>query len=52
MPESSLRIGGIYYLVLRSKTVQIFNTIQLDNDPGWVRVEKALDQLLIFYLIK
>jgi glucokinase len=42
----SLLIGGIYYLGLRSKTAQIFNTIQLDTEPGWVRIEKALDQLV------
>ena len=37
--------GGIYYLILRSRSVQMFNGINLQTDAGWQRTKNALHQL-------
>lgn len=42
----TLLSAGINYLVLRSRTVEVFNGIALDNEEGWQRLEQALMQLV------
>lgn len=41
-------VSGIYYLVLRSKYVKVFNGVVLENDEGWNRINLAVDTLLDF----
>jgi AcrR family transcriptional regulator len=43
---SSLMIGGIYYLVLRSRTVEFYSGINLRTEEGWARIEAALTSLI------
>lgn len=43
---ASLLIGGITYLVLRSRTVNVFNGINLHSEDGWQRIENAIAQLI------
>ncbi len=38
----ALLVSGIYYLILRSKTVDIFNGVELNSDDGWKRIENAI----------
>lgn len=42
----NLLLGGIYYLALRSRTVNEFSGVNLQSDEGWQRTEHAIDQLL------
>lgn len=42
----NLIIGGIYYLVLRSRSVDTYSGINLTTDEGWQRIEKAIVYLL------
>lgn len=39
---SSIIIGGIYYLSLRSRTTGVFNGIDLTTEKGWKRIEKSI----------
>lgn len=43
---SSIIIGGIYYLSLRSRTTGVFNGIDLANEKGWKRIEKSISFFL------
>ncbi|MBU2644359.1 TetR/AcrR family transcriptional regulator [bacterium] len=38
--------GGINYLVLRSRTVDVYNGVDLRSKQGWERIEKAIDAIL------
>jgi len=42
----ALLVSGIYYLVLRSRTVDVFNGIELNSAKGWQQIENAI-QLII-----
>ncbi|HPN39208.1 MAG TPA: TetR/AcrR family transcriptional regulator [Melioribacteraceae bacterium] len=42
----SLLISGIYYLALRSKTVEVFNGIKLNEVAGIKELEQGIDMLL------
>jgi AcrR family transcriptional regulator len=39
-------VSGLYYLALRSRTVDIFNGVELNNNAGWKRIEKAIETLV------
>jgi AcrR family transcriptional regulator len=43
---AALLAAGQTYLILRSKTADVYNGIQLGNDGDWSRVEHALTLLL------
>jgi len=43
---AALLAAGQTYLILRSKTADVYNGIQLGNDGDWSRVEQALTLLL------
>ncbi len=43
---ATLILGGIYYLVLRSRQVDVFNGIDLNSQTGWDRIEKSLENLI------
>lgn len=42
----ALLVSGIYYLVLRSRTVDVFNGVDLSSDDGWLQIEKAIRQIV------
>lgn len=39
-------VSGLYYLALRSRTVDIFNGVELNTEQGWARTEKALESII------
>lgn len=41
----SILSGGIYYLALRAKTVNVFTGIKL-NDDGWIRMEDSISYVI------
>jgi AcrR family transcriptional regulator len=43
---ASLITGGIYYLALRSRTVEFFSGISLRTHEGWKRIESAVENLV------
>lgn len=43
---ASLLVGGIYYLALRSRTVEVYSGINLRTEKGWKRIESAVSLLL------
>ncbi len=43
---SSLIVGGIYYLVLRSKTVSVFNGVDISTEQGWTKIKDAINTLV------
>jgi len=43
---TSLLIGGIYYLVLRSRNVDVYNGIDLVSDTGWQRLENSINLII------
>lgn len=43
---TALLIGGIHYLVLRSKTADVFNTVPLSGPEGWRRLEDGIGQIV------
>jgi hypothetical protein len=43
---ANVLFGGIYYLVLRSRTVDTFSGIDLHTEEGWQRIERAICQML------
>lgn len=47
---ATLLIGGISYLVLRSRTIEMFNGINLHTKEGWQRIERALYTLLDLFM--
>ena len=42
---SNILLGGITYLVLRSRHVQMFTGIDLNTDEGWQRIETVIQNL-------
>lgn len=40
---SAVMVAGIYFLVLRSKTVDIFNSVPINTSEGWNRIEKIVE---------
>ncbi len=44
--SASLIIGGIYYLILRAKTVDVFNNIDITSDTGWELIERTIEKLI------
>lgn len=44
--SASLIIGGIYYLILRAKTVDVFNTIDITSEKGWDLIERTIEKLI------
>jgi AcrR family transcriptional regulator len=43
---TSVILAGIYYLVLRSRSVDVFNGIDLTDEKGWERIEKAISFMI------
>ncbi len=43
---ASLIVGGIYYLALRSRTVEFYSGINLRTKEGWKRIEGAIAALV------
>jgi hypothetical protein len=43
---TSIVLAGIYFLVLRSRNVDVFNGIDLTNENGWSRIENAISFIL------
>ena len=43
---ASIMIGGIYYLVLRSRSVDVYSGINLRTKEGWQRIEQAIVDLV------
>lgn len=43
---AALILGGIYYIVLRSRQVDVFNGIDLNSPKGWKRIEKSIESLI------
>jgi AcrR family transcriptional regulator len=43
---AALILGGIYYIVLRSRSVDVFNGIDLRSPRGWKRIEKSIEMLI------
>lgn len=39
---SAIIISGLYYLVLRSKTVDMFSGVDISSDSGWEEINKGL----------
>lgn len=39
---TTLLAAAVNYLVIRSKTVRMFNTVDIRSDEGWIRLEKAI----------
>lgn len=39
-------VSGLYYLALRSRTVDIFNGVELNNNAGYKRIEKAIETMV------
>jgi AcrR family transcriptional regulator len=45
----ALLVSGIYYLVLRSRTVDVFNGICLNSEKGWQQIENAIQMIVNTY---
>lgn len=43
---ASLMAAGIYYLVLRSRTVELYSGINLRTKEGWQRIESAVSTVI------
>ena len=43
---AAIILGGVYYIVLRSKHVGIFNGIDITSPDGWLRIERSIEQLV------
>lgn len=43
---AALILGGIYFLVLRSRQVDVFNGIHINSKKGWTRIERAVEDLV------
>lgn len=48
--STAIFIGGIYYLVLRSKTTQYFNGIDIQSEEGWGIIHKTIEQMINKFL--
>jgi len=42
----ALLVSGLYYLALRSRTVDVFNGVELNTEQGWARTEKAVESII------
>lgn len=42
---ASLITGAIHYLLVRSRSVSVFNGIEIDSDDGWERIEAAVEAM-------
>lgn len=42
----SLLAGGLTYLILRAKTVDVYNGLQLNTEKDWARIEEAVSFLV------
>lgn len=42
----SILAASVYYLTIRSKTVDVFTGIDLTSDEGWDRIEKSIEFIL------
>lgn len=42
-------VSGIYYLVLRSVTLDVFNGIPINTEKGWYQIEKAIHSIVNSY---
>lgn len=42
----SLMAAGLTYLILRSKTVDVYNGLHLDSEADWERIERAVNFLI------
>ena len=45
----ALLVSGIYYLVLRSRTVDVFNGIGINSEKGWQQIENAIQLIVNSY---
>jgi len=45
----ALLVSGIYYLVLRSRTVDVYNGVDISAEEGWLQIEKAIRQIVTSY---
>lgn len=45
----AILVSGIYYLVLRSRTVDVFNGISLNSEKGWQQIENAIQMIVNTY---
>lgn len=45
----ALLVSGIYFLVLSSRTVDIFNGVELNSEKGWKQIENAIKQIVNSY---
>ncbi len=43
---AGLILGGIYYMILRSRHVDVFNGIDINSEEGWKRIEKSVEDLI------
>lgn len=43
---SSILAAGITYLVIRGKTADVYNGVELNTDEGWKRIEKGIDDIV------
>ncbi len=43
---SAIILGGIYYIALRSRHVDVFNGIDLHSNEGWNRIKNTVDDLI------
>lgn len=42
----ALVTAGVYYLTLRSDTVQVFNGVDIQSDEGWHRIAQVISDLI------
>ncbi|MBI9053259.1 MAG: TetR/AcrR family transcriptional regulator [Bacteroidales bacterium] len=42
----SILVSGLYYLALRSRTVDVFNGVEIDTNAGWLRIESAIQTIV------
>lgn len=42
----ALLVSGIYYLVLRARTVDVFNGVDISSEGGWQQIEEAIRQIV------
>lgn len=42
----ALLVSGIYYLVLRARTVDVFNGIDISSEGGWQQIERAIRHIV------
>lgn len=45
----AILVSGVYYLVLRSRTVSVFNGVDLSSPAGWGQIETAIRQIVYSY---